>query len=66
MLMPELLSLCVHCYTAMSGHVIYPQDDQQLAEELTCTYCQLVLNEPVEASESELRFCDSCFDKAVK
>ena len=37
MLMPELLSLCVHSYTAMSGHVIYPQDDQQLSDELTCT-----------------------------
>ena len=64
--MLELNVFFVHSYTAMSGHVICLQDDQQLAEELTCTYCQLVLNEPVEASESGLRFCDNCFDKAVE
>lgn len=50
----------------MSGHVIYPQDSQELPEDLKCTYCELVLNDPVETSETELKFCNACFDKAVK
>ena len=54
-------------YTVMSGHVIYLQDDdQKVPEELQCTYCGLVMNEPVETSETGLRFCDSCFDNAAK
>ena len=51
----------------MSGHVIYLQDDdQKIPKELQCTYCGLVLNEPVETSETELRFCGRCFDNAAK
>lgn len=42
------------------------QDDQELPEELKCTYCKLILNEPVETSETDLRFCGECYDKAVK
>ena len=53
-------------YTAMSGHVVHLQDDQKVPEELKCTYCKLVLNDPVETSESGLRFCKECYHKTDK
>ena len=65
------MAVAGHCYAhtsclVMSGHVIHLQDDQTLPNELKCAYCELVLNDPMETSESELRFCAKCHDKASK
>ena len=50
----------------MPGHVIHPQDDQKVPQDLLCTFCGLVLNEPVETSETGLTLCAGCFDNDVK
>ena len=48
----------------MPGLELYLQDGGKVQDELTCSYCKLVLKDPVQTSESGLRFCRECFDKA--
>ena len=48
----------------MPGHKLTAQDGKEVRDELTCSYCKLVLKDPVQTSESGLRFCKECFDKA--
>ena len=42
------------------------QDGGEICEELKCSYCKLLLKDPVQTSESGLRLCRECFDNASK
>ena len=42
------------------------QDGGEICAGLTCSYCKLVLKDPVQTSESGLRLCRECWDKVSK
>ena len=50
----------------MPGYKVFLQDGGDIREGLTCSYCKLVLKDPVQTSESGQRLCRECFDKATK
>ena len=50
----------------MPGHKVYLQDGGEIREGLKCCYCRLVLKDPVQTSESGLRLCKECYEKASK
>ena len=50
----------------MPGYKVFLQDGGDIREGLTCSYCKLVLKDPVQTSESGQRLCKGCFDKATK
>ena len=45
---------------------MFLEDGGEIREGLTCSYCKLVLKDPVQTSESGLRLCRGCFEKASK
>ena len=48
----------------MPGYKVFLEDGGEIREGLTCAYCKLVLKDPVQTSESGLRLCRGCFEKA--
>ena len=50
----------------MPGYKVFLQDGGDIREGLTCSYCKLVLKDPVQTSESGQRLCRECYDKATK
>ena len=48
----------------MPGYKVLPHDGREVREGLICFYCKLVLKDPTQTSETGLRFCRECFDKA--
>ena len=50
----------------MPGYKVYLQDGGEIREGLTCSYCKLLLKDPVQTSESGLRLCKGCFEDAAK
>ena len=50
----------------MPGHKVYLQDGGEIREGLTCSYCKLVLKDPVQTTETGLRLCRECFGEAGK
>ena len=64
-----VLILCMYhiCITtAMPGYKVFLQDGGEIHEGLTCCYCRLVLQDPVQTSESGLRLCKECYETASK
>ena len=62
----EKQSITVLCVLSkvMPGLKLYLQEGGEVRDELTCSYYNLVLRDPVQTSESGLRFCKECFSKA--
>ena len=64
----EKQSITVQSITVLSkvmpGLKLHLQEGGEVRDELTCSYCKLVLRDPVQTSESGLRFCKECFSKA--
>ena len=50
----------------MPGYKVYLQDGGEIREGLTCSYCKLLLKDPVQTSESGLRLCRGCYEIANK
>ena len=50
----------------MPGYKVYPQDGGDVRDGLTCSYCELMLKDAVQTTETGLRFCKGCFEKARK
>ena len=50
----------------MPGYKVFLEDGGEIHEELTCSYCELVLKDPVQTTESGLRLCRGCFEEANK
>ena len=50
----------------MPGYKVFLEDDGEIREGLKCSYCKLVLKDPVQTSESGLRLCRGCFEDAKK
>jgi len=50
----------------MPGYSVVKQDGGKIRDEWTCSYCKLVLKDPVQSSETGLRLCKECFDKAQR
>jgi len=47
----------------MPGYKIYLQGGQ-VHEGLKCSYCLLVLKDPIQTSETGQRYCKECFEDA--
>ena len=62
----EFYFLVVETYITMQGYKVFLEDGGEICEGLTCSYCKLVLKDPVQTSESGLRLCRGCFEKAKK
>ena len=45
---------------------MYPQDGGDVRDGLTCSYCKLMLKDAVQTTETGLRFCKGCFEKAQR
>ena len=54
----------VYSENIMSGYRVILQDGGAIWEGLICSYCKLVLKNPMQTTESGLRFCKECFDEA--
>ena len=50
----------------MPGYKVFLEDNGDVRKGLKCSYCNLLLNDPVQTSESGLRFCRECFKDAKK
>jgi len=50
----------------MPGHIIYPLDGGDVCGDLTCSYCKLMLRDPVQTTVTGHRLCRGCFDAAQK
>ena len=50
----------------MPGHKLYLQDEGDIHEGLKCSYCRLVLKDPIQTSETGQRYCKECFKDAVR
>ena len=50
----------------MPGYKLFLLSGGEVCDELTCSYCKLVLKDPVQTSETGLRLCEDCVDKAQK
>ena len=50
----------------MPGHRVFLQDGGEISEGLTCSYCKLLLKDPVQTSKRALRLCRECFKPAIK
>ncbi|XP_065916370.1 TNF receptor-associated factor 2-like [Dysidea avara] len=48
----------------MPGYRVYSQDGGEVRDGLTCSYCKLMLKDPVQTTETGKRFCKGCFEKA--
>ncbi|XP_065899595.1 TNF receptor-associated factor 2-like isoform X2 [Dysidea avara] len=49
----------------MPGHKLYLQCGE-VHEGLKCTYCRLVLKDPIQTSETGQRYCQECFKDAAR
>ena len=51
----------------MPGYTVYLQkNDVTIREGLKCTYCRLVLRDPIQTSETGQRYCKECFTEAKR
>ena len=50
----------------MPGYKPYLQNNEELREGVKCSYCRLILRDPVQTAESGQRYCRECFKEAVK
>ena len=50
----------------MPGYKVFLQDGGEIRDGLTCSYCKLLLKNPVQTSESGQRLCKECFEVATR
>jgi len=50
----------------MPGYKVFLKDGGEICEGLMCSYCKLLLKDPVQTSETGQRFCKECFKEATK
>ena len=62
----QILKLASYIATTMPGHKLYLQDEGDIHEGLKCSYCRLVLKDPIQTSETGQRYCKECFEDAVR
>ena len=58
-----ILFLMSYVDIVIPGCKIFLQDARKIPEELICPHCNLVLNDPVQTTETGLRFCRECFNR---
>lgn len=71
-------SLCLHLHCSlvptriqtvdegMPGLIVYLQDGGEICDELKCSYCKLLMRDPVQTNETGHRLCRECFYAAQK
>ena len=50
----------------MPGYKVYLQKNDEIREGIKCTYCRLVLRDPIQTSETGQRYCKECFTDAFR
>ena len=61
-----LVSTLLRSIKTMPGHKVFLQDGGEIRDGLACSYCKLLLKDPVQTSESGQRLCKECFEVAIK
>ena len=51
---------------AMPGHKVCLQGGGEVRDGLKCTYCRLVLKDPIQTSDTGRRYCQECFKDAAR
>ena len=51
---------------AMPGYKLRLQNNEELREGVKCSYCRLILRDPVQTAETGQRYCRECVKEAVK
>ena len=52
--------------TKMPGYKVYLQKDGEIREGLRCSYCRLVLRDPIKTSQTGQCYCRECFTEAAR
>ena len=50
----------------MPEYKVYLQKNGEIREGLRCSYCRLVLRDPIQTSETGQRYCRECFTEAAR
>ena len=50
----------------MPGYKIHLQKSSEIREGIKCTYCRLVLRDPIQTRETGQRYCRECFTDAIR
>ena len=50
----------------MPGYKVCLVDNAALRDGLKCSYCTLLLKDPIQTTESGQRYCKECYKEAVR
>ena len=50
----------------MPGYKLHLQNSEEPREGVKCSYCRLILKDPVQTAESGQRYCRECYKEAVR
>ena len=50
----------------MPGYKLRLQNNEEPSEGIKCSYCRLIMRDPIQTTESGQRYCRECFKEAVR
>ena len=50
----------------MPGYKLHLQNSEEPREGVKCSYCRLILKDPVQTIESGQRYCRECYKEAAR
>ena len=50
----------------MPGYKLHMQSNEEPREGIKCSYCRLILRDPIQTTESGQRYCKECYKEAVR
>ena len=50
----------------MPGYKLYLQNNEEPREGVKCSYCRLILRDPIQTTNTGQRYCRECFKEAVR
>ena len=50
----------------MPGYKLRLQKNEEPSEGIKCSYCRLIMRDPIQTAESGQRYCRECFKEAVR
>ena len=50
----------------MPGYKVCLLNDESFREGLKCSFCSLLLRDPIQTSETGQRYCKECYKEAVR
>ena len=50
----------------MPGYKLRLRNNEEPNEGIKCSYCRLIMRDPIQTAESGQRYCRECFKEAVR